>query len=99
MPIQMVALTYIVRCKWVPGQEMWADVNEFGLFSLQKTSVKMEEDSDYSDTRSPVSTTMQESNFCTQENTIDSTAEVEQTGELEHTDGHVEAPAWMFFMF
>lgn len=46
----------------------------------------MEEDSDYSDTQSPVSTSTQESKFCTQENTIDSTAEIEQTGEEEHTD-------------
>uniref|UniRef100_A0A8C8E1Z1 Interferon regulatory factor n=1 Tax=Oryzias sinensis TaxID=183150 RepID=A0A8C8E1Z1_9TELE len=58
----------------------------------KKTSVKMEEDSDYSDTQSPVSTSTQESKFCTQENTIDSTAEIEQT-EFPYV-GLSEVPDW-----
>lgn len=46
--------------------------------------VKMEEDTDYSDTQSPVPSSMPEETMSTQENTVDSTVHTEQQGEEEN---------------
>ncbi|XP_055370510.1 interferon regulatory factor 1b isoform X2 [Betta splendens] len=44
----------------------------------KKSSVKMQEDPDYSDTQSPVAPSLPEESMSTQENTIDSTVHTEQ---------------------
>uniref|UniRef100_A0A1A7WYG0 Interferon regulatory factor n=2 Tax=Iconisemion striatum TaxID=60296 RepID=A0A1A7WYG0_9TELE len=44
----------------------------------QRQNVKMEEDTDYSDTQSPLSTSMFEENTSPQENRVDSTVQMEQ---------------------
>lgn len=41
----------------------------------------MEEDTDYSDTQSPINNSTQEDSMSTQENTVDSTVNAEKEGE------------------
>lgn len=44
----------------------------------------MEEDTDYSDTQSPIPSSLPEETMSTQENTVDSTVNTEQQGEGEN---------------
>lgn len=46
--------------------------------------VKMEDDTDYSDTQSPIPAPLPEETMSTQENTVDSTVHTEQQGEEEN---------------
>lgn len=49
----------------------------------------MEEDTDYSDTQSPMNESMPEDTLSTQENTVDSTVHTEQQGEEENMYGRM----------